>query len=497
MLTKDPLKDLQVLVRSHYGIIVVDTDEEERAEGLLHHLADALRLPFFSWTRTKGLRREGMEQVIYGTADPSGALGHVEASHFPAIYHFQGLGDDLDNKDVAQRLRDAADQFSKSAGAIVLTGTGIALPDSVKALSSTLELPAPQLDDYRELLGNILRDLSFRTPIKPEMTADDTNRLLNNLKGLTLMEAQKILTKVIVEDGRLSPDDIREVVEAKKAIVEREGVLEYTPVEEKMSDVADLVGLKAWLSDRRAIIADPQKAVRFGLSFPKGVLLLGVPGCGKSLCAKAVSSEWGLPLLKLDPSNLYNKYIGESERNFKRAIALAEKVAPVVLWIDELEKAFSVGGGEEDGGVSQRIFGTFLSWLQDRKGDVFVVATANDVQKLPPEFLRKGRFDEIFFVDLPNADARAAVFRIQLNKRRQDPVLFNVPGLVQATDGFSGAEVEQVVISGLYSAFSAKKNLSTEILLDEILRTRPISLTLGDKIAWLREWAKDKTRSAQ
>ena len=243
--------------------------------------------------------------------------------------------------------------------------------------------------------------------------------MLRHLKGLTVMEAEKILTKAILEDGMLTAEDVRHVIAAKKEVIEREGLLEYYPAEESFAQVADLATLKAWLAKRRGVVAEPGRAARYGLEFPKGMLLLGVPGCGKSLSAKAVASEWGLPLLKLDPSNLYNKYIGESERNFKRAMAAAERMAPVVLWIDELEKAFAQGGSE-DSGVSQRILGSFLSWLQDRRGDVFVIATANDVARLPPEFLRKGRFDEIFFVDLPNGPTRHEVFRIHLEARGQE-----------------------------------------------------------------------------
>ncbi|MCI0568871.1 MAG: AAA family ATPase, partial [Acidobacteria bacterium] len=329
-----------------------------------------------------------------------------------------------------------------------------------------------------------------------QMKSEDFARLLSNLKGLTLLEAERILTKAIVEDGKLAPDDLLAVVEAKKAVVEREGVLEYFPAEEGMADIADLAGLKAWLSERRAILTDPSRAAGFGLAFPKGVLLLGVPGCGKSLCAKAVAREWGLPLLKLDPASLYNKYVGESEKNFKRAMSMAEKLAPTVLWIDELEKAFSSSGDAEDGGLSQRIFGTFLSWLQDRKGDVFVVATANDVSILPPEFLRKGRFDEIFFVDLPDAEARRALFSIHLKKRGKDPKLYDLPRLVEATEGFGGSEVEQAIVAGLYTAFSGHRELSTETLLLEIARTKPMAQTMGEKIQWLRDWAKERTRSA-
>jgi SpoVK/Ycf46/Vps4 family AAA+-type ATPase len=309
------------------------------------------------------------------------------------------------------------------------------------------------------------------------------------------MEAEKLLTRVIVEDARLTVEDIRKVIESKKAIIEREGVLEYTPADENMADIADLVGLKSWLAERRAILSSPERAARFGLSFPKGVLLLGVPGCGKSLCAKAVAMEWGLPLLKLDPSNLYNKYIGESERNFKRAMATAERMAPIVLWIDELEKAFAAGG-DEDGGVSQRILGSFLSWLQDRKGEIFVVATANDVSRLPPEFLRKGRFDEIFFVDLPNVEARRALFAVHLRKRKQDVARFDLEHLVEASQGFTGSEVEQAIVAGLYTAFSAGKELTTETLMDELGRTRPLSVTMGERIEELREWARARTRSA-
>jgi SpoVK/Ycf46/Vps4 family AAA+-type ATPase len=253
--------------------------------------------------------------------------------------------------------------------------------------------------------------------------------------------------------------------------------------------------LKRWLAQRRAIITDPQKAAAIGLPFPKGILLVGVPGCGKSLAAKAVAMEWGLPLLKLDPANLYNKYVGESERNFKRAMQTAERMAPVVLWIDELEKAFA-SAGDEDGGVSMRVLGSFLSWMQDRRGDVFVVATANDVTRLPPEFLRKGRFDEIFFVDLPGEEARRALFEIHLRRRNQAPERFDLPALARATEGFSGAEVEQVIVSGLYTAFSAGAPLSTAMLLEEAARTRPLSRTMGERIHALRMWARDRTVSA-
>jgi SpoVK/Ycf46/Vps4 family AAA+-type ATPase len=299
-----------------------------------------------------------------------------------------------------------------------------------------------------------------------------------------------------VEDGTLSPQDIQKVIDAKINIVERDGLLEYYPFEDSMESVADMKGLKDWLAKRKEIIIKPEKAREFGLSFPKGVLLLGIPGCGKSLCAKAVAMEWGLPLLKLDPSNLYNKYIGESEKNFSRAMKTAEKVSPVVLWIDEIEKAFSSVSGDQDAGVSTRIFGTFLSWLQERNGDVFIVATANDVEKLPAEFLRKGRFDEIFFVDVPDYESRIAIFKIHLNKRGKNISEFDLDSIVSKTEGYSGSEIEQVIVSGLYTAFSNNVELGTDILLKEISSTKPLAVTMKDRIDYLRHWAKGKTVSA-
>jgi SpoVK/Ycf46/Vps4 family AAA+-type ATPase len=321
--------------------------------------------------------------------------------------------------------------------------------------------------------------------------------MTNNLSGLSLVEAEKILTRLIVEDGVLSARDVERVSSAKRQMVEQDGLLEYYPVDEGLAQVAGLSGLKGWLGRRRGVVSDPHKAAEFGLSFPKGVLLLGVPGCGKSLCAKAVAHEWGLPLLKLDPGNLYDKYIGDSEKNFKRAMQTAERMAPIVLWIDELEKAFASASGDADGGVSNRIFGSFLSWLQDRKGDVFVVATSNDVSKLPPEFIRKGRFDEIFFVDLPRTDARMEIFRIHLGKRKQDEKSFDLAKLAAATDGFSGAEIEESIVSAMYAAFAEGRALATADLVAEAGRTRPLARIMSERLTALRQWAGERTVSAE
>ncbi|MEQ9618523.1 MAG: AAA family ATPase [Deltaproteobacteria bacterium] len=495
---RDKLRELELLIRSHYSLIFIDTAEEDRARTVLTLLAGRMKIPYFYWTRTKGLKRVDIESKgpVYGSTDIGQALSHIESSKFQALYHFKEPGDILEDRDLTEMLKDAAAPYSKNYGAIILTGNDIRVPDTLKPQSAYFKMPEPDREEYRELLGRVVRDIYSRMTVDVKLSDEDTERLLNGIKGLTLTEAEKIITKVVVEDGALSSEDIRRVIDAKSDIVEKEGVLEYYPAEESMDEIADLKTLKTWLSKRKEIILHPDKAAEFGLSFPKGILLLGVPGCGKSLSARAVAMEWGLPLMKLDPSNLYNKYIGESEKNFKRAMKTAEKMSPVVLWIDEIEKAFSTGGESEDGGVSRRVFGTFLSWLQDRKGDVFVVATANDVRKLPPELLRKGRFDEIFFVDLPDSEARQSIFRIHLAKRGKNPDDFDLTLLARKTGGFSGSEIGQAIVSGLYTAFSGKKELSTEILLDEVALTCPLSQTMSEQIVRLRQWASERTVSA-
>lgn len=493
MAAQDVLRDIELLFQSRYGLLYLETEEEERALTLLQHVADRISVPLFTWSRIKGINRVDRKGAIFETKEPRQAMAHVAAADIPAIYHFHGLGTHLETDEVFRaQLKAGAKKLEELDGAIVLTGTGLRFPGELDAMTASVVLPAPGREEYRELLSNLLRDLSQRQYVDVAMTQEEMTGLLKHLSGLTLMEAQKILTKAIIEDGRLAPGDIRHVIQAKKAVVERDGLLEYFPVEQSLTDVADMTTLKAWLEKRRNVIANPDKAEAFGLTFPRGVLLLGVPGCGKSLAAKAVASEWGLPLLKFDPANLYNKYIGESEKNFKRAIRAAEQMAPVILWMDEIEKAFSAGGSE-DGGVSQRILGSFLSWMQDRRGEVFIVATANDIERLPPEFLRKGRFDEIFFVDLPDAETRKEIFRIHLASRGQDPSTFDLMGLSEAARGFSGSEIEEVVVSGLYTAFTEEKVLTTQDLLKEVEVTVPLSITMGERVQALRSWARERT----
>jgi SpoVK/Ycf46/Vps4 family AAA+-type ATPase len=495
MTGRDLIEELELLIRSRYGLILLETVEDSRAEILLGRLSRRMDIPLFVWTPSKGLKRTDLDTPVYGTNNPSMALSHVSLSSCRAIYYFQDFGQFLQDINVSSKLTDAVKKQEDIGGTLVITGRNVEVSDSIKPHSAYVKLPLPDKKEYRELVKNLYNDLKKKMYVNLEMTPVDIDRLIHNLQGLTLLEAKKILTKAIVEDGKLSPEDIQAVIDAKKAIIEKEGLLEYYPVKERIVDIADLKGLKIWLRKRSHFITQPDKAIKAGLTFPKGILLLGVPGTGKSLCAKAIAMEWKLPLLKMDPANLYSKYIGETEKKFKKAMEIAEKMAPLVLWVDEIEKAFA-SGGDEDGGVSLRVLGTFLSWMQDRQGDVFVVATANDVIKLPPELLRKGRFDEIFFIDLPDQETRAAIFRIHLNRRRYNADQFDLERLAEATEGFSGAEIEQVVNSALYTSFSETVQLTTELLLEEVSRTCCLAKTRAEHIQALRNWAEGRTVKA-
>lgn len=487
----DQLRELQILIRAHHPLLLVDTVEDNRVHALLTHAAERLELPLFSWSQVSGLCRERPEPGrTPESKKPVQALGFIDTSDLEAIFHLRGLGPFLHEPAIVAQLKTIHDKYLLHHGAIVVSGSGLELPSELRHLFTMVELKPPSPETYRQFVSAVLRDVARRREVKMEMSRADVARLLNALKGLTFSEVQKIITQAVIEDGVLDRSDIARVLQAKRQTIERSGVLEYFPHDRKMSDVAGLRHLKAWLEKRKAAFEDPKKAKSFGLTPPKGLLLIGVQGCGKSLSAKAVAAHWSLPLIRLDPSDLYNRYVGESEKNLKRAIRLAESMAPVVLWIDEIEKSLSQEDAE--GGPAKRIFATFLGWLQDKKENVFVIATANDISKLPPELLRKGRFDEIFFLDLPDAQARRRIFEIHLTQRKRVPERFDLERLVARTDGFSGAEIEQVVVSALYTAFSRQEGLSTEALEEEIGLTKPLSVTMAERIASLREWARDR-----
>jgi SpoVK/Ycf46/Vps4 family AAA+-type ATPase len=302
-----------------------------------------------------------------------------------------------------------------------------------------------------------------------------------------------VIAQAVVDDAKLTAADVQTVIRCKGEIIARGGLLEFYPLEENRFEIGGFAKLKEWLASARVGFTAEARAMN--LAAPKGVLFVGVQGCGKSLAAKFIAREWGLPLLKLDAGRLYDKYVGESEKNLRRATALAEAMAPVVLWIDEIEKAFAqTTSSDADGGVSQRLFATFLTWLQEKKDEVFVVGAANDLMRLPPELLRKGRFDEIFFVDLPTVAERSTIFRIHLALRKLDPARFDLDALAQASEGFSGAEIEQAVISSLYRCLQHKQQPSTASIIESLRATMPLSVTRAEDVMRVRQMAVQRFR---
>jgi SpoVK/Ycf46/Vps4 family AAA+-type ATPase len=411
------LQHLQLLIRSGYPIVVVETADEDSACHVVRRAAELLDRPVFEWSVTAGLRR----------TRPSRAETGIKGGKASAALEYV--------RDTFQRVRDA-------------------------------EGPA----------------------VTAKLSRREMEQLVSTLRGLTAAEASRVIASVIYGDNTLCGKDLARVVEAKRNLLQSAGCLEAINVNVAADEVGGLANLKSWLARRRGGMT--RKARDFGLDPPRGILLLGVQGCGKSLCAKAVAADWGLPLVRMDPGVLYQKFVGESENRLRAALAQAESLAPAVLWIDEIEKAFASASTESaDGGLSQRMFGTLLSWLQDHHHPIFIVATANNVAALPPELLRKGRFDEVFFVDLPSAAVRRDILAVHLRRRRRDPARFALARLAAAAEGFSGAELEQVVMAGLYAAFAAGKELADEHLLAEIAGTRPLSVLMAERIAELRAWA--------
>ncbi len=488
----DKKDELRLLVNSRQPIIAVETAEEQRIEELLAEVASELNIPLFVWSVTTGLTRRGATQPIYHTDDPEQALANIALIRGDALFLLKDFVRYLEQDRVLRRLRELGEGFRGARRSIVLSGASLKLPAELDDEVAPFRLKLPDANLLLQVVVETLSGLGKDGRFKVDLDSNGLRQLAQNLAGLTREEARHTLAKCLLASGRADAKTLTDVLEAKRAALRQEGVLEYLRADASFADIADLKNLKAWLAKRRdALTAEGQ---RFGLEPPKGILITGVQGCGKSLSAKAVAGEWGLELAKLDAGALYDKYIGESEKRLRRSLEIAEQLAPIVLWIDEIEKGFAATGAsaDVDAGLTQRILATFLTWLQDRQSGVFVAATSNNIAALPPELLRKGRFDEIFFVDLPDADSRAELFRIHLKRRGRDPAQFDLAALAGACEGFSGAEIGQAVVSGLYSAFSQKQQLSTDILLAELRSTQPLSVTRIEDIAALRAWARDR-----
>jgi hypothetical protein len=488
--------DIKTLISSFHPLVVLETSEEDRVHTILDTAAWELGMVLFEWSVTRGLRRRDSEtqfpSKISGGESPLGMLKHIETLTVDAIYLIKDFGAYLEDPAVARQLREVSQSFTRTRSAMVLSGRSVVLPRDLQHLAAYYKLELPEQNELLEVFHTTVKSLRATHQIRIELDPQEEEEFVSALRGLTLNEARQTIAHAAITDGKLNASDVRHVQDRKAQILRDGGLLEYFPAADNPFQLAGFERLKQWLA--RARMGFSPEAAQLNLTPPKGILLVGVQGCGKSLTAKVVAREWRLPLLKLDAGSLFDKYLGESEKNLRKAISQAEGMAPAVLWIDEIEKGMAPGGGsgEGDGGVSRRMFGTFLTWLQEKRADVFVVATANDLQALPPELLRKGRFDEIFFVDLPDPSEREGILRIHLRLRKQDPDAFDLAALVAASEGFSGAEIEQATIAGLYRALHDRKPLTTELLLAEMRETVPLSVSRREDVARLRALARER-----
>jgi hypothetical protein len=488
------LQDLSSLVRSNTPLIVIETPDEARVVDLFRHVLTNVWRALYRWSITEGMRRVDLdrEDPAETAPDITTTLLAIKAHEQRGIYLLLDVMPYLGYASTQRMLREILDRRGSQEHTVVFVGNKIELPPELDSLAVRFALSLPDENALLKMVNDEaglykVENGGRRVEVDKAVLAI----MVRNLRGLSLGEARRIARHLIFRDGAIGEADLPELAKLKFELLNKSGHLHFEYDTARFADVAGLARIKQWIGQRRDVFASGEMPV--GLDPPKGILLLGVQGCGKSLAAKAVAGGFGVPLVRLDFGTLYNKYHGETEKNLRDALASAEQLEPCVLWIDELEKGLSSAGSSEDGGVSRRVLGYFLTWMAERKSRVFLVATANAVAELPPELLRKGRFDEIFFVDLPDQAARAEIFRLHLEKRRVDWNSFSLSNLSLASDGFSGAEIEQAIVSALYAAHAEKLPVDEARIVHEIHATRPLSVLMAEQVEGLREWAKTRT----
>ena len=484
------LDDLSTLVRAATPLLVIETIDEQRViECFRHVIAQALH-PLWRWTLTDGLERLDFNgpRTLEVAADATSTLHAIREAEQRSIYLLFDFQPCLQYAVTLRQMREIVQRQRCAPHTLVLVGAKVELPQELDALATRVPLALP---DIKELAG-ILRGEATAWQREHNRTLEVDNEaartIVRNLVGLSGPDARRIVRKLIYNDGALNASDLPELMKAKFELLNRSGLLHYEYATASFADVAGVSQVREWVQRRRTVFLDPSP--KPALDPPKGVLLLGVQGCGKSLVSKAIAGGFGVPLVRMDFGSLYDKYQGETEKNLREALASCETLAPCVLWIDEIEKGLASGG--EDGGVSRRVLGYLLTWMAERKAKVFVVATANAVHELPAELLRKGRFDEIFFVDLPKPEVRAAIFAMHLKRRKLDTGEFDLDALAQASDGFSGAEIEQAIVSALYDASGNDGALDQATLLHALQTTKPLSVLMHEQVASLRAWAQGR-----
>ena len=493
------LQDLVALIRANTPLIVIETRDEARVVELFRQALMQAWRALYRWSITEGLRRIDLdrEDPPAVAPDASTTLHAMRTADQRGIYLLFDLHPYLGYASAQRQLRDLIEHRDCLAHVLVLIGHKVELPPELDSLAVRY---TPQLPDanarlkiVREEAATYARENGGR---RVEVDGEAVQQIVRNLRGLDPIDVRRIARQLICDDGALGPGDLPALAKLKFELLNRSGHLHYEYDSARMEDVAGARRLKRWIEQRRSVFVGGEAPPGLGLTDmdrPKGVLLLGVQGCGKSMLAKAVAAGFGVPLVRLDFGTLYDKFHGETEKNLRAALGSAEQLEPCVLWIDEIEKGLASDDGNGDGGVSRRVLGYLLTWMAERKSRVFLVATANQIDALPPELLRKGRFDEVFFVDLPDAATREQLFALHLKRRALEPAQFDLAALAAASDGFSGAEIEQAIVAALYSAHATATPLNDFTLRAELKHTRPLSVLMAEQVEALRAWARGRT----
>jgi SpoVK/Ycf46/Vps4 family AAA+-type ATPase len=488
-MTESPLRDLEVLIRSHAPLVAVESNEEPQVVRMVREIARKLQLKPFRWTATEGLQAfDPMDQPVEPVQKTLDVLNFIKSAHscLVVLLDFHPYLEDTIH---IRGLKDIALSYEKHYSTVVLVGYVVRVPQELRPFTSYFKMPLPSQGELRQIVHEVAAEWGAANDNRDVQTTNKTlDLLVRNLAGLTATDARRLALKAINDNGVISDSDMPEVMRAKYELLGRDSVLSFEMETAQFAEIGGMKRLRSWLELRKSFFSQdaPEE-----LDPPRGLLLLGVQGCGKSLAAKAAAGIFGVPLLRLDFGVLYNKYYGETERNLRLALDTAEVMSPCVLWMDEIEKGMAVQ--EDDDGLSRRILGTLLTWMSEKRKAVFLVATANDILRLPPEIVRKGRFDEIFFVDLPSAENRHDIWKIHFSKRNLDPAAFDLDTLVKATEGFSGSEIEQAIVSAMYTAHAQSAELSEKDLLTEIQQTKPLSVIMAERIEEVRAWAAKRT----
>ncbi|MFQ5571225.1 MAG: AAA family ATPase [Rhodothermales bacterium] len=482
--------DLVMLLKSRMPIVVIESREELRVIDLLARVADKLQIPLYKWNVAEGMSRVGHGEQHGANRDPNEVLRHIWTLKLAGIYLLLDYHPYLDDPVHIRIIKEVCLHAETYRQTLVFLSHQIRMPAELDHLAGRFELRLPDEAALTRIVSRVAKQWMVEKQGRQVAAHSDAFKMLvKNLQGLSATEAARLARTAIYDDGAITADDVPAITRAKYELLNQDDVLSFEYDTAHLSDVGGLQRFKHWLSEREAVFKGDHSVP--GLEPPKGIMLLGVQGGGKSLAAKAVAGTWRVPLLRLDFGILYDKYVGETERRTREALKMAEIMVPCVLWMDEIEKGITTDSSEH--GTSRRVLGTLLTWMAERKASVFIVATANDIKTLPPELLRKGRLDEVFFVDLPDTETRKSIFSIHLAKRDLSPDAFDLEALAEASSGFSGSEIEQAVVSSLYSVLRESGRLDTQHVLEEIRRTRPLSVVMAEHIAYLRAWAKERT----